>query len=134
MGYLKIDFDRFGVLVLDEKSRAVLKGDESLHLRFEEKKKAGRKQQGNFKQRKEAIYEGEDEKLWQALRRLRKNLSDENNVPPYTIFHDATLMEMVELKPVKLDEFSDLHGVGDKKLDSYGDQFIELIYSHVVGE
>ena len=138
MGYLKIDFDRFGVLVLDEKSRPVLKGEESLYLRLEEKTTNEKKQKGKQKsarrnQAKQPFFDGEDETLWQALRRLRKNISDENNVPPYTIFHDATLMEMVELKPIKLNEFSNLHGVGDKKLDSYGEQFIEVIYTHVVG-
>ena len=129
MGYLRIDFDRYGVLVLTEKARPVLKGEESIRLRQEEKASAGKR-----RQRKHSFIEVEDEVLWQALRGLRKALSAENNVPPYTIFHDTTLMEMVEQKPTRLSDLSSIHGVGDKKLDSYGEQFIEVIYSHVVGE
>ena len=76
----------------------------------------------------------QDDKLWQALRALRKSISDAHNIPPYTVFHDAALMEMVERQPTNLAEFATIHGVGDKKLANYGEEFIEVILEHIGAE
>ncbi len=61
--------------------------------------------------------EPEDKMLWAALRRRRKELADEQNVPAYVIFGDATLKEMVRLRPADHYEMARISGVGDRKLE-----------------
>jgi ATP-dependent DNA helicase RecQ len=68
--------------------------------------------------------------LWEALRKRRRELADEQGVPPYVVFHDATLMEMVEACPQTLDELAHVSGVGERKLEAYGDDFLEVIRAH----
>ena len=68
--------------------------------------------------------------LFKELRRLRKNLADERQVPPFTIFHDSTLNQMAEEQPTTRKEFANLSGVGEKKLEQYADDFIGLILEH----
>ena len=62
--------------------------------------------------------------LFERLRALRKRLADEQSVPPYVIFHDATLREMSERRPLTLGQFAGLRGVGEAKLARYGELFI----------
>lgn len=128
MGYLKIDFDRYGALALTEKSRPILKGEEKLDLR---KELAQVEKASKQKSRKNDFQNQSEERLWQALRKLRKEISQAHNIPPYTVFHDAALMEMVEKLPTNHTSFSTIHGVGDKKLRNYGDEFIAVIKAHL---
>ena len=65
-----------------------------------------------------------------ALRELRRELAQEGQVPPYVIFHDATLREMARFRPSSLAELGNLSGVGAKKLDAYGDAFLQVIRRH----
>jgi ATP-dependent DNA helicase RecQ len=65
--------------------------------------------------------------LYERLRALRKRLANEQGLPPYVIFHDATLREMALRRPLTLDEFADLPGVGEAKLARYGDSFIDAL-------
>jgi ATP-dependent DNA helicase RecQ len=73
-----------------------------------------------------------DSDLWEALRACRKRLADEHNVPPYVIFHDATLMQMLEHRPDSPDELLTINGVGQTKLDRYGQYFLDVIRETVV--
>lgn len=68
-----------------------------------------------------------DSELWEKLRELRNRLAREQGVPPYVIFHDATLMELVEQRPTSLEHFATISGVGKAKLERYGSTFIALI-------
>lgn len=68
-----------------------------------------------------------DEPLWQAMRNLRKKLADENGVPSYVIFPDATLKALVHAKPTTHEEMLALHGIGKAKLERYGDAFLVLL-------
>ena len=68
--------------------------------------------------------------LFQRLRLLRKNLADEQEVPPYVIFSNATLNQMAEQQPTNRKDFAKLSGVGAKKLEQYADDFIALILEH----
>jgi ATP-dependent DNA helicase RecQ len=70
-----------------------------------------------------------DEALMNALRQLRKQLAQQEKMPAYIIFSDATLQNMVFKKPITLEAFSDVKGVGDMKLNKYGNTFIALIRS-----
>jgi ATP-dependent DNA helicase RecQ len=69
--------------------------------------------------------------LFERLRALRKRLADENGVPPYVIFHDATLRAMAQLMPLDLDRFASLPGVGQAKLARYGERFIAAVREHM---
>lgn len=120
---LSVDIEGYGSLHLTEQCRSVLRGEELLMLRKETKqektKQRGRKAKNNIKD--------SDELLWEALRETRKNLAEQNSVPPYVIFHDAALMDMVERQPQTIEQFSKVSGVGEKKLEAYADIFLKVI-------
>jgi len=124
---LSVDIEGHGNLRLTEECRPVLRGEQTLHLRKESKQakstQRGRKIFNNVKD--------QDKALWEALRACRKTLADEADVPPYLIFHDSTLMEIVERQPQTHDQFSKLTGVGEKKLEAYAEPFLEVIKQHI---
>ncbi len=122
MGYL-VQGD-YNVLKLTQKSLGLLRGDEKVFLKAmpEEKQKKVLDQAGAM-----------DEELFLRLRRLRKSLADQADLPPYVIFSDASLREMASRKPTSTDTFRQISGVGDRKLEMYGDLFIGEIVSHVGG-
>ncbi len=68
--------------------------------------------------------------LFDALRELRRELAIEAGLPPYVIFHDATLREMAQARPASMAELGRVSGVGAKKLDAYGDRFLDCIRRH----
>ncbi len=68
--------------------------------------------------------------MFDALRELRRELALEAQLPPYVIFHDATLREMAAARPATLAELGRVGGVGTKKLDAYGEQFLSVIRRH----
>lgn len=68
-----------------------------------------------------------EEALWQALKAKRMELARDQGVPPYIIFHDATLMEILKAKPTKLNQLKLIGGVGQAKLDHYGAHFLSVI-------
>ena len=68
--------------------------------------------------------------LFDALRELRRDLAREAQVPPYVIFHDATLREMARLRPANLAELGGIAGIGARKLDAYGEYFLDVILRH----
>ncbi len=74
---------------------------------------------------------GEVEALVQRLRSLRKQLADEQSVPPYIIFQDSTLKLMAQVQPKTLAEFGKLSGVGSHKLNHYGDKFLAVIRDYL---
>jgi ATP-dependent DNA helicase RecQ len=123
-GYLKVDADGYGVLQLAEQCRQLLKGEESLMLRRDNEKGRGSTQKGRTAQ---SQLSREDYELWESLKKLRKRLADDQDVPPYVIFHDATLMEMVMNRPMNAFQLQRISGVGDKKLALYGEAFLEVI-------
>ncbi|MDP9015050.1 MAG: HRDC domain-containing protein, partial [Pseudomonadota bacterium] len=70
------------------------------------------------------------ETLFERLRGLRKRLADAQGLPPYVIFHDATLREMAARRPRTLGEFASIRGVGQGKLARYGEEFIAALREH----
>jgi ATP-dependent DNA helicase RecQ len=71
-----------------------------------------------------------DGALFERLRQLRKELANEHGLPPYVVFHDATLREMADRRPLTLDQFASLRGVGQGKLARYGERFIAALREH----
>ncbi len=118
---LSVDIEGHGSLRLDERCRPVLKGEQTLMLR---------KHQSTQKTRKKAIVSVSNQALWEDLRALRKQLAEEEGVPPFVIFHDATLMDMMDRMPLSHEQFSQVSGVGTRKLEHYGDPFLALIRRH----
>ena len=68
--------------------------------------------------------------LFEQLRKKRMQLAKEQGVPPYVIFHDASLREMIERRPQSLQEFGTISGVGERKLEKYGAAFLEVLLQH----
>ena len=68
-----------------------------------------------------------DMAAWEALRECRKRLADENGVPPYVIFHDRTLRDMLAQRPATLDDMLAVSGVGEAKLTRYGQAFLDVL-------
>ena len=124
-GFLRVDIDRFGGLCLEEKCRPVLRGEMQLDLRRDEKKKVAKQRT------KIPLAEDIDVALWEALRDCRRELAEDRGVPPYVIFHDSTLQEMCVNLPQNLDQFSQLGGVGQRKLERYGPAFLKILQDHV---
>ncbi|MCW8193990.1 DNA helicase RecQ [Proteobacteria bacterium 005FR1] len=127
-GYLSVDVNGYGALQLTENSRPVLRGEEQLFLRRDREKVAPAA--GKNPRSKIAPESAGDQRLWEAMRELRNGLAKDQGVPPYVIFHDATLMELVRYQPVDRHEFAKINGVGQAKLDRYADDFIALIRAH----
>ena len=71
-----------------------------------------------------------DTVLWEALRGRRLEIAKAQGVPPYVVFHDATLAAMVERRPQTLHELSHVSGVGERKLAAYGEDFLKVILAH----
>ncbi len=125
-GYLEQDLANYSVLKLTTAARPLLRGEESLVLAKPRVKVAPVKKEPKRKAGAPSLAEG-DEGLFQALRALRKRLADKQQVPPYVIFSDATLVEMASLRPATLDELLRVNGVGQQKLGRYGAAFLEVI-------
>jgi len=123
LDYLKADPSRYGGLVLTERCRPLLRGEIALQLREDNQRSTLRKRSS----RKSTGVSDADSKLWEALRECRKILAKEQNVPPYVIFHDATLMEMMEYRPITSKALLGISGVGPNKLDRYGEAFLDVI-------
>lgn len=127
LGYLEQDLANYSVLRLTERARPLLKGEEKLELarprdsRVVEKKSTSAKKPG---------YDGA---LFQELRELRKMIADEQQVPPFVVFADATLAEMAAQKPRDKWELLKITGVGQHKLARYGDAFLRVIKEHKEG-
>ena len=125
LGYIDIDIERHGALRLTEKCRPVLRGEQQLKLRklyAEEKSLKPTKQKSDVRP--------QDQLLWDALRSLRLKLAEESGVPPYVIFHDATLQEMLRRRPASSDSLLRISGIGEQKLQRYGQQFLSEIAKH----
>ncbi|MFD1259614.1 DNA helicase RecQ [Entomomonas asaccharolytica] len=126
-GLVEIDLDGFSGLRLTEQCRTVLRREEKLQLRVDQTQTKSDKPRTVIHH----IQEGEKE-LWEALRTLRRKLAEEHNVPPYVIFHDATLLEMLRLKPRTLGDMAMINGIGTHKLENYGAVFLEVINGQAV--
>jgi len=123
VGLLTVDTAGFGALQLSPTSRPLLRGEIELPLRRDllvTRKAKTVKQKG-------AEVAAEDRDLFDALRDCRKQLASEHDVPPYVIFHDATLKQMAADKPQMASAMIEITGVGQTKLERYGPAFLEVI-------
>jgi ATP-dependent DNA helicase RecQ len=122
-GYVEIDYEGYGAFKLTEQCRPVLRGEQALMLRKDSEPVKGSGKVGGYR----AANKSERNALWEALKTKRQEMADDQNVPPFFIFHDATLMAMMEKKPTSLRQMGTISGVGVKKLERYGDKFLEVL-------
>ncbi len=128
-GLLAVDIEGHGGLQLTDACRAVLRGEELLWLRRDSKPVKTKKERAERAPRT-PFSDPADQRLWEALRTRRRELAATQGVPPYVVFHDATLAEMVERCPRTRAELSHISGVGERKLDAYGEEFLHVIRTH----
>ncbi len=124
-GLLTVNSQQFNALTLTAQSRQLLQGKMALNLRQEVKQAPQKKNKSEFKNG----VSQQDAELWDALRDCRKALAEEHGIPSYMIFHDATLMEMMETKPQTMMQLLRVNGVGEAKLNNYGQAFLDVINS-----
>ncbi len=113
--YLMVSGGQYPVLKLQKKAVSVLQGKEKVFQRMQKKAQAPK----------------EDTTLFDLLRGVRKEISEREKVPPYVIFHDSTLKEMCKSFPVSRTAMLNVPGVGESKLNKYGDRFMAVIKAYV---
>ncbi len=131
LGYLGVDLEGYGGLHLNEQARPLLRGEINLQLRHQLKPETLK---GSKKPKKTSALRSVDEELFNALRDQRTAIAKESGVPPYIIFHDSTLQEMANTRPGSLDAMRYISGVGEQKLNKYGQQFLDIILLHPLPE
>jgi ATP-dependent DNA helicase RecQ len=127
-GFINVDIEGYGGLQLAEAARPVLKGEQEVWLRRDAepaKRKSSKAERGS--RLREAFAGANDDPLWLALKAKRTELAREQGVPPYVIFHDSTLLEILNRKPQTLEEMGQISGVGQAKLAKYGDAFLQVV-------
>ena len=123
-GLADIDLDGFGGLRLSETCRPLLRGEVTLQLRRDLKPQTAPKASASAASQ---LVRADERATWEALRALRRRLAEEHEVPPYVIFPDSTLLEMLRSQPRTLSDMARVSGVGARKLDRYGEAFLEVL-------
>ena len=109
--------DEYGGLSFGPGAKPILKGEAEVALVVPPKRERRRKDSKDYPH----------DPLFDALREVRRDLARAQGVPPYVIFHDATLRDMAALKPRNRSEMAMVSGVGERKLEAYGDAFLEAV-------
>jgi ATP-dependent DNA helicase RecQ len=124
-GLADIDLEGYGGLRLTESCRPLLRGEVTLELRRELKTQASARNGGGSPASQ--LVRGDERAQWEALRALRRKLAEEHGVPPYVIFPDSTLLEMLRSQPQSMADMGRVSGVGARKLERYGKAFLEVL-------
>ena len=124
-GFLEVDHDSYGSLKLTQASRAVLKGETTVHLRkvSEGKRSAAKRASSGAA----ASLAGDERTRFERLREWRAATAKEHGVPAYVVFHDATLAELARACPQTLAALGRISGVGEKKRERYGEALLGLL-------
>ena len=127
-GVVTVDVGGHGSISLTDAARPLLRGERQLMLRVTQARSASTKRTSK---RAATRISGADEPLWNELRALRKELAEEAGVPAYVVFSDKTLVEMLEKRPVNEYDLSKVSGVGEHKLERYGEAFLDVLKHYV---
>ena len=126
-GLVDIDLEGYGGLRLSDSCRPLLRGEVNLQLRRDLKPQTSSRSAASGGSPASQLVRGEEREQWEALRALRRKLAEEHSVPPYVIFPDSTLLEMLRSQPTSLGEMGRVSGVGARKLERYGQAFLEVL-------
>ena len=124
-GLADIDIEGYGGLRLSDTCRPLLRGEVTLELRRELKPQTTVK--SSSASPASQLVRGDEREQWEALRALRRKLAEEHGVPPYVIFPDSTLLEMLRSQPTSLADMAKVGGIGARKLERYGEAFLEVL-------
>jgi ATP-dependent DNA helicase RecQ len=127
-GLISVDHNAFGALKLTADARAVFKKEREIRFRHDRpaKGKAAKGSSASSSNARAAL-QGSDVDLFELLRRKRTEIAKDLAVPPYLVFPDTTLVAFAKERPVDEDEMLGISGVGQSKLDRYGDAFLKVI-------
>ena len=128
LGLAAVDVEGHGGLLLTEQSRPVLRGEQQVRLRREPDRRRSRVSERGAAAA--APTDPEANALWERLRTRRRELAQAQNVPPYVVFGDVTLREMLTYRPRSADELGRISGVGVVKLERYGRDFLQVLAEH----
>ncbi|WPO98925.1 DNA helicase RecQ [Pseudomonas sp. HR96] len=127
-GLADVDLEGYGGLRLSATCRPLLRGEVTLELRKEIKQaSAPRGSSSSGGSPASQLVRGDEREGWEALRALRRKLAEEHAVPPYVIFPDSTLLEMLRSQPTNMSEMAQVSGVGALKLERYGEAFLKVL-------
>jgi ATP-dependent DNA helicase RecQ len=131
-GLVSVDHEGFGALRLEPGARAVFKRERDVKFRKDRptKGKAARSSGSTSAARAKSSLEGADLELFEALRATRTTIAKALSVPPYVIFPDTTLVAFATTRPLDRDALLDISGVGQSKLERYGNDFLAVIKDH----
>ncbi|MBF0135664.1 MAG: DNA helicase RecQ [Magnetococcales bacterium] len=135
-GYVAVDVVGHGGLRLCESSRPLLRGEQPILFRKDTvlckppRQERKKKVPPDRKNSPAPIPPDTSSELWEALRAMRLQLAKEQGVPPFTIFHDSTLRAIAAVRPASLDELSEIHGIGSRKLKNYGEQVLRVLAAY----
>lgn len=127
--FLYVDMDAHGGLKITNQGMAFLKSKDTIQLRLEPKTAHSSSKSFNKTDPAISLDSAEDQALFAELKALRLSIAKENNIPPYVVFHDKTLIDMAKNKPATLEAMSSVPGVGQSKLNKYGQNFLNVIAS-----
>jgi ATP-dependent DNA helicase RecQ len=125
--FLQVDFANFNRIVLTENCRSLLRGESSIELRKDAVHKVPLRKSGSSVK---ATLDQQKIEIWDLLRECRLDLAQAKGVPPYVVFHDSVLMQMIEEMPLTAAHFATLSGVGQKKCDQYAQAFISILQEY----
>lgn len=136
LGYFEVAYNEKNHLKITEAGKKVLFGQERAQLVVIKREEYAAKE---YRRRRKtvqpaipafqmpAVFENEDARLFEALRALRKKLADQQAIPAYIVLSDKTLHLLASSKPVTIEAFGEVSGIGDYKKERYGKDFIEVI-------
>jgi ATP-dependent DNA helicase RecQ len=130
-GLIRVDHEAFGALKLEPEARAVFKRERQVHFRKDRPTtgKASKSASPSSAVAKSALA-GSDMELFEALRATRTTIAKALSVPPYVVFPDTTLVAFATERPTNRDALLGISGVGQAKLERYGEDFLKVILSH----
>ncbi|MBR0794270.1 DNA helicase RecQ [Bradyrhizobium jicamae] len=132
MGHLRADSDAYGALKLTESARSVLKGETPVMLREQpegarDRAIRSKSRRGEHAPATDGKGGGANPALHAALRAWRSEVARKRGVPAYVVLHDSTIDGIAAVRPATLNELRNIAGIGDKKLEHYGDELIRLV-------
>lgn len=126
-GFLRLDLQGYGGLAITPNGQDLVRGEESFRYRQDTLKKSRAAKRRASDLAADADLPEADTKLLTELRALRLSFAKERGVPAYVVFTDRTLVDMARRKPVTIDEFAEVHGVGAAKLRDFAEPFLKTI-------